>query len=55
MNRDNKLVEIALNNLDAAIGDDSNLMPYIIGCAESDVTLGEISDTLRKRLGEYQG
>ncbi len=31
-----------------------NLMPYIIGCVEHWVTLGEISDTLREVFGEYE-
>ena len=53
--RDRKLVEDALERLDNAIANDSNLMPHIVKCAESNVTLGEISDALRKRFGDYQG
>ncbi|HJP40373.1 MAG TPA: methylmalonyl-CoA mutase family protein [Dehalococcoidia bacterium] len=39
--------------LNAANGTD-NLMPVIIECVESKVTLGEISHTLREAWGEYR-
>lgn len=33
---------------------DENLIPYFVDCVESKVTLGEISDTLRKSFGLYK-
>lgn len=53
--RDSKLVETGLFNLDQAARDGSNLMPHILHAVESYATLGEISDSLRKVFGEYEG
>ncbi len=51
--RDQKLVEQLLSKLDTAASGTENLMPLIIECVESDITLGEICNTLRKIWGEY--
>jgi methylmalonyl-CoA mutase N-terminal domain/subunit len=40
--------------LAAAALSDENLMPLLITCVENDVTLGEISHTLRDVWGEYK-
>jgi methylmalonyl-CoA mutase N-terminal domain/subunit len=51
--RDNFVVEAALNNLKKAAEGTDNLMPYILNSVEAYATLGEISDTLRSVFGEY--
>jgi methylmalonyl-CoA mutase N-terminal domain/subunit len=38
---------------DAASGD-QNLMPVVLEAVENQVTLGEISDTLREVFGEWR-
>jgi methylmalonyl-CoA mutase N-terminal domain/subunit len=43
----------AVQALAAAAGEDRNLMPAILDCVRAEVTLGEISDTLREVYGEY--
>ena len=52
--RNNEQVGQALNNLETAAKDNTNLMPFIIQCVEHYATLGEISDALRKVFGEYR-
>ena len=52
-NRDNEKVYHALLVLEEKAKLNENLIPYIIECAKSRCTLGEISDTLRKIFGEY--
>ena len=53
-NRDNNAVQKKLKDLmSAAVGTD-NLMPYIIDCAKSYATLGEITGVLKEVFGEYQ-
>ena len=54
-NRDQRVVNESIKDLDKAITDNNNIMPSIIRCVESNVTLGEISDLLREKFGEYQG
>jgi methylmalonyl-CoA mutase N-terminal domain/subunit len=44
----------AVRQLAAAAGEDRNLMPPILDCVRAEVTLGEISDTLRGVFGEYR-
>jgi len=44
----------ALDRLEAAARGTANLMPHILACCCSLVTVGEISDTLRKVFGEYR-
>ncbi len=51
--RDQARAEAALRDLTAAAQDDRNLMPPILDCVRAEVTLGEISDTLRGVWGEY--
>jgi methylmalonyl-CoA mutase N-terminal domain/subunit len=53
--RDAKVHQQALENLEAAAKDGSNLMPHILFATESYATLGEISDVLRKVMGEHRG
>jgi methylmalonyl-CoA mutase N-terminal domain/subunit len=45
----------ALQALENAAHGEDNLMPYLVECVESDATVGEISDTLRRVFGEYRG
>lgn len=54
-NRDSKLVDKELALLSSNAKDGTNLMPSIISCVESKVTLGEIANCLRDIFGEYQG
>ena len=52
--RDEKLVEKMLENLEEhALGED-NLMPIFIECVENKLTLGEICGKLREIWGEYE-
>jgi len=53
-NRDEKLVDKTLADLEADLDSEKNIMPNIIKCVEANLTLGEISDILRKKFGEYQ-
>jgi methylmalonyl-CoA mutase, N-terminal domain len=46
--------QAALQTLEAAAGEDRNLMPPILDCVRAEVTLGEIADTLRRVYGEFQ-
>lgn len=47
-------VQARLQALASAAQGSENLMPHIIGCVESLVTLGEICDTLRGVFGVYR-
>ena len=51
--RDNERVSALRSQLATAAGTEKNLMPLIIECVESKVTLGEICSTLRSIWGEY--
>ncbi|MGA7733424.1 MAG: methylmalonyl-CoA mutase family protein [Chloroflexia bacterium] len=53
--RDAQAAASALERLSNAAFTDANLMPLIIDCVEQLCTLGEISDTLRKVFGTYDG
>jgi methylmalonyl-CoA mutase, N-terminal domain len=44
----------ALSNLEGAARHAENLMPRILECCRTFITVGEISDTLRKAFGEYR-
>jgi len=46
-------VEAARSALESSAREDGQLMPAILRCVRSEVTLGEISDTLRDVFGEY--
>ena len=52
--RNSQHAETALNSLQNAASGDENLLPRILHCVESDVTVGEISNRLRKVWGEYR-
>lgn len=53
--RDSQASSSALEKLANAAQTSTNLMPLIIDCVEQLCTLGEISDTLRKVFGTYDG
>ena len=53
-NRDNEKVAALLSQLEGDAREESPLMPLLIECAESKVTLGEICGILRKVWGQYQ-
>ena len=52
--RDAARAENALSKLAEAAAGTENLLPHILECVESDVTIGEISHRLRKVWGEYR-
>ena len=52
--RDAAKAETALNKLEEAARTDENLLPKILECVESYVTVGEISHRLRRVWGEYR-
>jgi methylmalonyl-CoA mutase N-terminal domain/subunit len=51
--RDNNLVAKALSALNDAAATGKNLMPELINCAKSYVTLGEMINILKDNFGEY--
>ncbi len=53
-NRKQRDVQKYLQYLSEAAGKNDNLMPFILQCAENKITLGEISDCLRKSFGLYK-
>jgi methylmalonyl-CoA mutase N-terminal domain/subunit len=53
-NRDNERVSALRGQLSQTAQGSDNLMPLLIECVESDVTLGEICHTLRVVWGEYR-
>ncbi len=52
--RDAEKAEKSLINLENSAKSDENLLPRILDCVESYVTVGEISNRLRKIWGEYR-
>ena len=52
--RDNQTVQSSRESLHTAAKNGENLIPYIIHAVKTEVTLGEISDTLREVYGEYR-
>ena len=52
--RDAAKVAAALGEIESAARSDANLMPAILSAVKAYVTVGEISDVLRKVFGEYQ-
>src|SRR5690606_23981181 len=52
--RDQAAADAALNALSEAASGTDNLLPRILTCVEADVTVGEISHSLRRVWGEYQ-
>ncbi|MFT5430127.1 MAG: methylmalonyl-CoA mutase N-terminal domain/subunit [Myxococcota bacterium] len=53
-NRDGETVQAALRAIAESAAGTDNLMPHLLHAAKSNVTLGEISDTLRDVYGAYQ-
>ena len=52
--RDHAKAERNLNRLKKAATGEKNLMPFILDCVHSYVTLGETCDVLREVFGEYK-
>ena len=52
--RDPVEVEVTLREIDRCLDSNSNVMPSLIAAARAGATLGEISDVLRSRFGEYR-
>jgi methylmalonyl-CoA mutase N-terminal domain/subunit len=52
--RDDAAVEETLSALDDAIGDDENVMPYIIDAVKGYATMGEIMAVFQDHYGQYQ-
>jgi methylmalonyl-CoA mutase N-terminal domain/subunit len=52
--RDAARADISISSLRDAAAGSENLLPRILDCVESHVTVGEISNTLRAVWGEYQ-
>ncbi len=52
--RDEARWRAAIDGLDRAARDGTNLMPPLIAAAEASATLGEMSDTLRHVFGEHR-
>ena len=53
--RDNDRVGRLLAQLEETANGTENIVPLLVECVESDVTLGEICTVLRNVWGEYQG
>jgi len=47
-------VKVLLDRLEVAARGTENLLPHILECCRSLVTVGEISEALRRAFGEYQ-
>lgn len=52
--RDDDAVEAALEDLQDAIDNDENVMPYIITAVKAYATMGEIMDVFEAEYGEYR-
>jgi len=52
-NRNEKVLLKALNTLKSTLDTNDNIMSDVVACVESNATIGEISDILRKKFGEY--
>jgi methylmalonyl-CoA mutase N-terminal domain/subunit len=52
--RDSAAVSRSFDRLSQAARGRENLLPFILGAVESQATVGEISDCLRKVFGEYK-
>jgi methylmalonyl-CoA mutase N-terminal domain/subunit len=52
--RDSAAAHAALTKLEEAARGTENLLPRILDCVEAYVTVGEISNRLRKVWGEYR-
>ena len=52
--RNNQKAKANLDKLERAAQTETNLMPYILDCVKSYITLGEICNVLRSVFGEYK-
>jgi methylmalonyl-CoA mutase N-terminal domain/subunit len=52
--RDGSRLQAALRHVEETARSEQNLMPAILEAVKSYATVGEISDVMRKVLGEYQ-
>ncbi|KPN30880.1 methylmalonyl-CoA mutase [Halolamina pelagica] len=52
--RDDDAVEAALEDLQDAVDNDENVMPYIITAVKAYATMGEIMDVFEAEYGEYR-
>jgi methylmalonyl-CoA mutase N-terminal domain/subunit len=52
--RETALVRSALVEVDRVAASNENLMPALLVAARAGATIGEISDVLRARFGEYR-
>jgi len=52
--RDAAKADAAISSLRSAASGTVNLLPHILECVEANVTVGEISNSLRTAWGEYQ-
>ncbi|MEP6946497.1 MAG: methylmalonyl-CoA mutase family protein [Acidobacteriota bacterium] len=52
--RDDSMANAALSRIGDAAATDGNLLPHILAAVESYVTVGEISNALRKTWGEFR-
>ncbi len=52
--RNNQKAKANLDTLERAAQTETNLMPYILDCVKSYITLGEICNVLRSVFGEYK-
>ncbi len=52
--RDNQKAKANLDALESSAKTETNLMPYILDCVNSYVTLGEICNVLRSEFGEHK-
>ncbi len=52
--RDTNKANDAINKIETAASEESNLLPSILDAVERDVTVGEISHALRRVWGEYR-
>jgi methylmalonyl-CoA mutase N-terminal domain/subunit len=52
--RDPEKTAAAMRKVDEATRNGENLMPVIVEAVESNATVGEICDAMRKVFGEYK-
>ena len=52
--RDPIAVEVTLKEIDNCVDSNTNVMPSLIAAARAGATLGEISEVLKTKFGEYR-
>jgi methylmalonyl-CoA mutase N-terminal domain/subunit len=52
--RDSVAVDASLRDVGASIDSQANVMPSLLAAARAGATVGEISDVMRTRFGEYR-